>query len=348
MKKTLLIAGLLSLVITTFGQINCTSPKIDYYYHDDVNALALYEMVVKGNYSNQVDIDLAIHNEVKEGLAAIFNSAGPERDSIFDLYCIHDLDNIAVNKRIVVRFDETQSWTASWKNEQTLTGNTAVDNILLQYELTAKRYYNFKYPPRHEIALESKEVLNLEALIKKFDNINGIFEVRRSGLIGDGPYDISYKKQGNIRIYEFTIQWGDCPAGCTSHRTWQFEVDQNCNVTFVKVTESGVDPQENKPKFKNCHITTSKLYIPDSVKQNVKVFPNPASRIIIVEYPYASVGHLAQFILTDVTGRIIKQVNLQHPSRTIIDVSDIITGVYIYQFKNNDQLVSTGKLLIGD
>ena len=52
---------------------------------------------------------------------------------------------------------------------------------------------------------------------------------------GSGPVPIHLRLQvtADRILLDFSIGWGDCPAGCIYRRHWVFGVDNNCSVSLI-------------------------------------------------------------------------------------------------------------------
>ncbi len=74
---------------------------------------------------------------------------------------------------------------------------------------------------------------------------------------------------------------------------------------------------------------------------NIKLYPNPASNVINVEYSLEE-NEVASVTISDVTGRVIKTAQLKPKTNvSTLDVTEIPTGVYfISLIKNNSALVN--------
>lgn len=80
--------------------------------------------------------------------------------------------------------------------------------------------------------------------------------------------------------------------------------------------------------------------------QEYLVYPNPSKGKINISYtnPNAETMH---FVLSDITGRIVKQFSLNtSTSKTIIDVSDLPSGVYFYSFISDESEKVSGRISI--
>ncbi len=75
---------------------------------------------------------------------------------------------------------------------------------------------------------------------------------------------------------------------------------------------------------------------------NFKLFPNPASDFVNIDYPLANANDVCQ--ITDINGRIVKQLSLV---QTNLNISDLNNGVYFLQIiSQNGKAVLTQKLVV--
>ena len=104
----------------------------------------------------------------------------------------------------------------------------------------------------------------------------------------------------------------------------------------------GVYKQSTEPNF--IHIDESKLEeINDS---NFLVYPNPASDQLNISYRLAE-NQPCQFILQDVTGRVVINIELDyHVEKMSIALQSIPKGLYVYQFESKGKTNQSGKLII--
>jgi alpha-tubulin suppressor-like RCC1 family protein len=71
------------------------------------------------------------------------------------------------------------------------------------------------------------------------------------------------------------------------------------------------------------------------------VYPNPASDILTIETKYAT----TRFVLADIAGSVILDIILQG-TKTNIDISRLNSGLYIYYQYNEQDITTTGKILV--
>lgn len=130
-------------------------------YDRDVKGLVIKRMQAFASPDiNEVIIPDSWQDSIFAGLAAICNAASlPQRDSVFNLYCVHDNFGTPMVDGIIVGFNETATWTTAWANGETLTGEPTMDEIIETYQLELESYSSFGFA-----VLNTDENLNLLAL----------------------------------------------------------------------------------------------------------------------------------------------------------------------------------------
>lgn len=98
----------------------------------------------------------------------------------------------------------------------------------------------------------------------------------------------------------------------------------------------------HNPSYNTCTFDSTWLSINETLTKNtVQVYPNPSSNVITVALtePYQQ----ATFTLTDLTGSVLLQQTLT-AKQTLVDITGIATGAYIYNITVSNQPAITGKL----
>lgn len=164
------------------------------------------------------------------GFVHIYNADTlPARDAVIETYKIHAFPNPAAHS-IIVAVDSTKDWVDAWKNGQRLTGNQQIDNLIDEYDLKLDRYYH--WPTYHAAVLSSEAAINIYALSKMFEPIDGVIFSEPNGHIGDGN-NIEGSIESNYLEYLFSYGWGDCPSGCINRHYWLFQVKFDGTVEFI-------------------------------------------------------------------------------------------------------------------
>jgi len=111
-----------------------------------------------------------------------------------------------------------------------------------------------------------------------------------------------------------------------------------CSSTYC---DSSYDIQRtsNLMAYVNVVLTGKNSYSPPPFA--VKVFPNPNNGKFSLSYHTQS---KSDFIIKDVTGRIVFRKNIQGSDS--IEISNICNGIYFWQLASNSEIFSTGKIAI--
>lgn len=228
----------------------CTPSVLRTNYDADVKHLA-FNRIVDYNipYKDSVEIPQIWQDTIWGGLSAIFNLINvPERDTVFDLYCIHQYPS-SLNHQIYVSVDTSYGWTQNWQSLNTTTGISALDSLLAEYGFTITA---FSYFAGNIATLTTNQNINVQPICDSIETFVGVNFSEPKPYIGDGDH-IKYYKVGNEKYYEFSIGWGDCASGCTERRFYTFKVYSDCSVKFMGSTGS----ISAFPVPLNCNITSS-------------------------------------------------------------------------------------------
>jgi hypothetical protein len=99
------------------------------------------------------------------------------------------------------------------------------------YNLQLDKYYPWLF--HHAAVLNAEKPVNLFALGKKFEAIDGVLFTEENRTAGDGN-DINAKIDSEYLSIEYSVGWGDCPAGCIHRHYWLFHVKFDGTVSFVR------------------------------------------------------------------------------------------------------------------
>jgi|GEM_PF-3011889 len=93
------------------------------------------------------------------------------------------------------------------------------------------------------------------------------------------------------------------------------------------------------------HSRRKKVLAPSDEHRNIKLYPNPASEIIVLEWQIE--GENASICFYDMLGKEVKCNQLNNEvNKQLLDVSALTNGVFMYQLKRNGTIVKTGKIVI--
>jgi hypothetical protein len=77
-----------------------------------------------------------------------------------------------------------------------------------------------------------------------------------------------------------------------------------------------------------------------------KPFPNPASAMVTIPYELPNGVNTADIRLLNVSGQVVKSYIVDRTFRElIVQTADLPKGVYIYQVKTNQGIISSGKII---
>ena len=284
--KTLFITLLLPLS-SLFAQSACDIPSaIVDYYSEDIRSMAVDYIWQTSQDTDAIVVPAAHFNTVAEGLSAILNSGLPEADSIFNIFCVHNIGGISslMSKReMIVYFNAATPWTQAWVNGTTTTGNAYIDSLVSTYGFEVYDYQHYPgFPPefQHRVLIKAHTVINIDAAIDAFMEAEGITFAEPNGWIG-GAGVLGMEVSGAVRTFTIKHEWADCFDGCDEGIQWTFTVDPGCHVQFTDRFQYSFFGIFNPPPVSNCHISTGTKEVTPST--HVRIFPNPATDMVTVE-----------------------------------------------------------------
>lgn len=129
---------------------------------------------------------------------------------------------------------KASDWLDAWRNGDTITGNSGIDELIEKYDLTLKSYNELQSQAVGQAVLTSARFVNPIPIANDFAGLPAISDLYTgvNSLIGDGS-DITATLQQTSVHYRFEYGWGDCPAGCISHHYWDFSVSADGEVEFL-------------------------------------------------------------------------------------------------------------------
>ena len=168
----------------------------------------------------------------------------PARDSVVALYRIHTFPNPAM-RSLIVAVDSTAGWVEAWRQGRRLTGQRRIDALMEQYDLSLEEFHRWSWT---DIAvLSTAEPLNLRALAPLFSSVPSVTYAEPNGYLGDGN-DITAEAGGGEGAafwrLQYSVGYGDCPAGCTARRTWTFRVHADGDVQYLGASGSPPPPHQ--------------------------------------------------------------------------------------------------------
>lgn len=327
MKRILLLTALLAIINSGYAQIpsNCNVPaNLQTNYDWDVKHLALKSIFtnITSTYRDSIIVPQSVQQPIWEGLAAIYNlTTIPERDSVFNNYCIHQQPSEYLFNSIYIGVDTSYSWTDNWQNMlTTTTGYTALDNLLSTYGFSITHFSTFG---SCYATLTTNQNINVIPLCDSIETFAGVNYSERKPHYGDGN-QIAYTESYFYRLYNFTIGFGDCPSGCTSTHTFRFKVYNDCSVEYLGILDN-ITPGDLIPLPVNCYLGSNII----EENNNFNIYPNPAEDFINVE-----TNNLVEtnYSIVNLYGQTVKSGVLK--DETIISIKNLSAGMYLVRFYN--------------
>jgi hypothetical protein len=197
---------------------------------EDAVRLAIRHLIEAGSpHASDVIPPAGLVASLYNALVHVHQMSHPVRDSVVDMYRIRTFPSPAT-RELMVRVDPAREWTTAWKDLNAMTGDPSIDSLVEEYDLSVRIYYEWTIG---EVAvLRAARPLHVAALATRFEPIPGVIWAEPNGAIGDGN-DIRARRHGDGWRLDYSVGFGDCPAGCINRHTWSFAVTAAGAVTFL-------------------------------------------------------------------------------------------------------------------
>jgi len=319
MKYRILFAVLLLPLNLAFSQCP-TDSILRVKYDRDVKDLALRRIrLFKHSDTMKIDIPQIWQDTIWDGLAALFRSQGiPERDTVFDIFCIHHSSpwESALTQSVYIK--STTSWTYDSLSLQIRSGNPEIDSLLSQAGILYQSQIL-----ANTVRGKFTRVINAQAVCDSLEQFQEVVYAESVAVPGDGNR-IRYSTIDGGQHFEFQLAWDDCLSGCIYHRIWKFHVQENCVTTYTgRMDNFSVT---NFPSPSNCKITTALDELEQERTDWVIVFPNPFQGIIQISTEQTE---SAMARLVDLSGKEVL-VN-RFFDKISLDTSALPPGLYVLQ-----------------
>lgn len=204
-------------------------------YAEDATRLAVGLINQPGSVTDgSVLISPSLIERMSDVLTAVHGSDFAARDSVISIYDVHIYPKYSLQEVVVeVNTDfSVEPWTQNWIDGNRFTGNPQADAIVATYELEIQDILSLG--ENTVIIFESMEEMNVLALVEDFEAISGVQDAGRREIGGDGD-DIAVMALGGGSGYSVTykVAYGDCENGCQQARFYEFNVSDECSVTYI-------------------------------------------------------------------------------------------------------------------
>lgn len=192
------------------------------YYNDA--AYIEFRQVIQDSTKRYSQVNLEEQNIIShyENLLNIYNNSYSISNSFFEnISRIHTFAARTLYY-LLVSVDTSKVWVNEWLNGNKYTGITGIDSLIENYEIEV--FFNFESSGGYNFTLKTTVPINYFALKEKLEKTDEFIYVEPDGIIGGGS-SISLI-DGNHKIYQYAIGWGDCPSGCIYYHYWKIKVTE--------------------------------------------------------------------------------------------------------------------------
>src|SRR5256885_8780835 len=209
-------------------------------YREDAARLALRELQARPGGYGDIAITAELIDTYYAALVQVFNADGlGARDTVVDVYPIHTFGQPETH-RLLLQAAPDQEWVQRLVDGELPTGNAHVDRLLEDYGPSLDWKYPLFTSDEMLIVLRSAATLNIAALEHLFEGIAGIRYSEPDGMGGDGN-DIRVSRADPI-LLDYSVGYGDCPAGCIGRRFYHFAVHEDGTVEYLGASGSPPPP----------------------------------------------------------------------------------------------------------
>lgn len=321
--RTILCFLLLTISLSASAQITTScvpSAELHTAYLDDARYLALQRMYAfRSSDTSLIEIPQHQSDSIMSGFAAICNlDTFYQADYPFRLFCIHEYNK---GYSIRVKVDTSYAWTHNWDSLQTETGYGALDSFMQRHGMQVTGWFDissFEYL-NNVATLTADHYINMEAFADSIALFTGVVYTENAiGTVGDGNH--IYYTTDTTAHFGFKLAWGDCPAGCTDWRQWNFAVSDTCTVAQEPITGNTTSPSLPTPVYCGIYPAAVEKILRPAV---LSVYPNPATTELHVD-----AGNVTgTYTIIDLYGQLVARGGLT--TNTMIDITKLATGVYI-------------------
>ena len=207
------------------------------YYTEDAALLSVRRMhQIGGSLSNEVIIPSDIILMFYKSLIRVYNAMDlAARDSVISMYDIHAARRVpdVVLHELIVSVSLSRQWTHAWQEGNRLTGNTQIDDLILEYDLELDSFTLTHSGTSGYALLIADQPLNISALASHFEGIDGVNYAEANAWAGGSDDIIVSDVHWAWVLLDYSVGYGDCPAGCIYRRNWRFQVFFNNRVVYV-------------------------------------------------------------------------------------------------------------------
>jgi len=305
--------------------VPCPAPdSVQAMYQDDADRLALSRTFRNGTtWVDSVAIDPDWSATAMYALLAVYNADLPERDTVVDLLSIHVYPSVTL-RSVIVSADGALPWMQQLALGNLPTGTPSIDQLIADHGLTLANFYTWPGPSTgdHIAVFEAEAHSNVLALAAMFAAVQGVSYAEPNGNLGDGNTITDSVYADHVRVV-YSFGWGDCPAGCTLRRYWEFSVYFDCSVVFSGSWGDNLVGTTDVPQ----------LQLPV-----VCLYPNPVDDVLHIQLP-PGYGNGGEWEVRDATGRIIMSGRLEG-NGIRVPLDGVSRGTFLFALHTSQGLIT--------
>lgn len=200
-------------------------------YKKDAARLALRLINKEQRISKQtVRVPDELVQAIYNALVAVRTSDYGAIDTIAAKYNVRSFPVPNVESIILV-FEHDAPWVEPLKQRKDTTGSVSINNLIREYNLVMTRMV-YLDEERAGLVLQSREPLNMPALMMKFFTSEGVGSIEEILPYGDGnDIGIERTKDGWDMVY--SVKFGNCVNQCQKFHEWKFTVAEDGEVAYI-------------------------------------------------------------------------------------------------------------------
>ena len=328
MKKTVLLFLFMFKFYPSFSQVDTCSidSTIFNFYHNDALAMTILSMKLDTTnpYYDSIHVPAVQVNRILRTLGMVYYNTSLERDSVINIFNIHNHCGIPLSKSLLLMLDTSLAWVKQFLTDSILSGNPSFDSLIAgnQFKLfTNDTSFN-------SVFITTDSIYNLQPIINKLRVIPGVIFANENPCAGGGDW-ISSNPQALYTEVIYALGMGDCPSGCTGWHYWSFKVYPDCSSAFDSSWGNSIIVTElNNPISDN----------------NINLYPNPFNRKItfqpsteLISNPfYTSAERIAINVFNNFGEVVYTKQSALHLQE--IDLSGLAGGVYLLQVQMQEKV----------
>lgn len=229
-------------------------------YKRDAARLALRLINKEQRISKQtIRVPEELVQAIYNALVAVRTSDYSVVDSIAGKYNVRSFPIPNVESIILV-FEHDAPWVEPLKQRKDSTASVTINALIREYNLVMTRMV-YLDEERAGLVLQSREPLNMPALMMKFFTSEGVGSIEEILPYGDGN-DISINRTGDGWEITYSVKFGNCVNQCQKFHDWKFTVSESGEVAYLGGSGHTIPPWIDKGNN-----AQAKKY-PDVLKKN--------------------------------------------------------------------------------